>query len=195
MCGSPSPLAGPKAMAEQGITSFLNPLSTDAHMTTFRSLQAKGELTARASFAIELRPAEAADPDAAIAATGGDEGFARHCRANGQALSRRSASVVCENEIRVFRVKLMRAARDRPTGRPDFPMQAALAALHWMSMGHEGGGGPRSCALSFGHTMTCALPATSSTDTTITPFGICSPQPQIAHPSPSHAGRVVPGPS
>ena len=50
---------GLKAMGEQGITSFLNPLSTDAYMTTFRSLQAKGELTARASFAIEcVRPKE-----------------------------------------------------------------------------------------------------------------------------------------
>jgi predicted amidohydrolase YtcJ len=59
---------GLKAMGEQGITSFLNPLSTDAYMSTFRSLQAKGELTARASFAIELRPGEGAAPDAAIAA-------------------------------------------------------------------------------------------------------------------------------
>lgn len=60
---------GLKSLREQGITSFLNPLSTDAYMTTFKSLHAKGELTARAAFAIELLPDEASNSlDAAIAA-------------------------------------------------------------------------------------------------------------------------------
>ena len=31
---------------------------------------------------------------------------------------------------------MTRAARDHLSKQPDFAMQAALAALHWMSMGH-----------------------------------------------------------
>jgi predicted amidohydrolase YtcJ len=60
---------GLKSLREQGITSFLNPLSTDAYMNTFKSLHAKGGLTARASFAIELLPDDAKNSlDGAITA-------------------------------------------------------------------------------------------------------------------------------
>ena len=55
-------------LREQGITSFMDAASVEAHASTFKALQAAGELTARVHLALGLSPEDAAaNPKQAIA--------------------------------------------------------------------------------------------------------------------------------
>lgn len=56
-----------KAIAQQGITSFLDAVATPEALTAFTTLQKQGELTARAHFAPLIEPSEAVDPAGAVA--------------------------------------------------------------------------------------------------------------------------------
>jgi len=56
------------ALREQGVTSFLDAAADDAALRAFGTLQKQGGLTARAHFALLLPPAQASDPDKAVAA-------------------------------------------------------------------------------------------------------------------------------
>ena len=56
------------ALREQGVTSFLDAAADDAALRAFGAVQKQGGLTARAHFALLLPPAQAADPDKAVAA-------------------------------------------------------------------------------------------------------------------------------
>jgi len=56
-----------KAIAQQGITGFLDAVATPEALGAFTTLQKQGELTARAHFAPLIEPADAVDPARAVA--------------------------------------------------------------------------------------------------------------------------------
>lgn len=55
-----------EALRRQGVTTFMDALATPDALTAFTALAKGGELTARAHFAPEITPADAADPAAAV---------------------------------------------------------------------------------------------------------------------------------
>jgi len=56
-----------KAIAQQGITGFLDAVATPEALAAFTTLHKQGELTARAHFAPLIEPADAVDPAKAVA--------------------------------------------------------------------------------------------------------------------------------
>ena len=59
--------AAQRALARQGVTSFLDADADREDMAAFTTVQSAGELTVRAHFAPEIAPEEAGDPDRAVA--------------------------------------------------------------------------------------------------------------------------------